>query len=284
MAQPFDTSAKYLLARYPAQWVAALLGHRLDDPVAPIETTLAMVNRQADQVLRVDAAEPWLIHVELQATADPRLDQRMLEYNVLLASQHNLTVESVVVLLRPAADRQGLSGQVRWALPDGRGYLDFAYRVVRLWEQPVETLLGGGLGTLPLAPLGAVAPGDVPAVVRAVGERLNRDAGAAEGDVLWLCTYILTGLRYAPETMLPVFEGVRAMQESATYQAILHEGEARGLANGARLILVRLGEARFGPPDAPTRAALDAITEVERIEALAEQLDRAASWGELLRG
>ena len=154
---------------------------------------------------------------------------------------------------------------------------------MRLWEQPVETLLEGGLGTLPLAPLGAVAPGDVPAVVRAVGERLNRDTGAAEGDVLWLCTYILTGLRYAPETMLPVFEGVRAMQESATYQAILHEGEARGLANGARLILLRLGEARFGPPDAGTRAALDAITEVERIEALAEHLDRAASWGELLR-
>jgi len=157
---------------------------------------LAMVNRQADQVLRVDAAEPWLIHVELQATADPRLDQRMLEYHVLLAGQHTLTVESVVVLLRPATDRQGLSGLVRWALP--------------------------------------------------------------------------------------VFEGVRAMQESATYQAILHEGEARGLANGARLILLRLGEARFGPPDAPTRAALDAISEVERIEALAARLDRAASWGELL--
>ena len=88
MAQPFDTSTKYLLARYPAQWLATLLHRRIGDPVVPIESTLAMVNRQPDQVLRIEAAEPWLVHVELQANPEPRLDQRMLEYNVLLAGQH----------------------------------------------------------------------------------------------------------------------------------------------------------------------------------------------------
>ena len=188
----------------------------------------------------------------------------------------------MVVLLRPVADRHGLTGVVRRKLPADRQYLDFAYTVVRLWDQPVETLLAGGLGTLPLAPLGAVLPSDVPAVVRAVGERLNREAPPPEGDVLWLCTYILARRRYAPEILLPVFEGVRAMQESATYQAIVREGEARGEVRGARLVLLRLGEARFGPPDARTRAALEAITDLARLEALARQLDQAANWDELV--
>jgi predicted transposase YdaD len=286
MPQPYDTSAKYLLARYPAEWLTTLLAPGVADPVAPIETTLAMVNRQADQVLRVEASEPWLVHVELQANPDPRLDQRMLEYNILLGGQHGLAVRSVAILLRPLADRRGRSGVVRRELPGGQRYLDFRYTVVRLWEQPVEALLAGGLGTLPLAPLAAVPADAVPTVVRAVGERLNRETGTAEGDVLWLCTYILTGLRYAPETMLPVFEGVRAMQESATYQAILREGEARGeargLVQGARLVLLWLGEARFGPPDARTRATIEAIGDVERIKALTQQLDRVASWPELL--
>ena len=70
------------------------------------------------------------------------------------------------------------------------------------------------------------------------------------------------------------------------YQAIVREGEARGeargLVEGAWLVLFRLGEARFGPPDARTRAALEAITDLERLEALAQQLDQAASWDELV--
>ena len=31
--------------------------------------------------------------------------------------------------------------------------LDFRYRVIRVWELPVERLLEGNVGTLPLAPL-----------------------------------------------------------------------------------------------------------------------------------
>jgi hypothetical protein len=37
----------------------------------------------------------------------------------------------------------------------------FRYRVVRLWELPVETLLTGSLGLLPLAPLTDQAAGQL---------------------------------------------------------------------------------------------------------------------------
>jgi hypothetical protein len=42
-------------------------------------------------------------------------------------------------------------------------------------------------------------------------------------------------------------------------------------------------ECRFGPPSAAARAALEAITAIERLEALTERLLDAESWEELIR-
>ena len=72
------------------------------------------------------------------------------------------------------------------------------------------------------------------------------------------------------------------MRESSTYQEVLAEGRAEGQAEGARRILLRLGAERFGPPDARTGAALEAITDLGQLEALAGRLDRTSSWDELL--
>ena len=43
-----------------------------------------------------------------------------------------------------------------------------------------------------------------------------------------------------------------------------------------------LGEQKFGPPDARVRAALEAIGDAERLEALARRLLTATSWDDLL--
>ena len=75
----------------------------------------------------------------------------------------------------------------------------------------------------------------------------------------------------------------RALRESTTYQAILHEGEARGRADEARRLLLRTGSKKFGPPSSDTMAVLAAITDVERIEQLAERVIDAASWADVLR-
>ena len=78
------------------------------------------------------------------------------------------------------------------------------------------------------------------------------------------------------------------MQESTTYQAILREGRNEGLIEGRvtreRRLLVRLGTKRFGEPDPATVAALEAIQDVDRLEAVH---DRALDpdiheWDELL--
>ena len=50
------------------------------------------------------------------------------------------------------------------------------------------------------------------------------------------------------------------MQESTTYQAILKTGQRR--------LLVRQATKRFGEPDIAVLAAIEAIRDIERLEAL----------------
>src|SRR5205823_13178633 len=103
-----------------------------------------------------------LLHLDFQSGPDANLPRRVLVYNVLLYDQYDLPVHTVVVLLRPRAQRSDLTGRVRYEAQPGRGGLEFTFEIVRLWEQPVDRLLAGGLGTLPLAPLGQLPQGATP--------------------------------------------------------------------------------------------------------------------------
>jgi predicted transposase YdaD len=277
MAKPFDATLKDLVEGYPRDWLDHL-GLSPAGPVALIDADLSTVTAGADKLVRVGDPEPWLLHLELQAGYDGDLDRRILKYNVLAYDRHGLPVDSVLVLLRREADGPHVTGQVQYTTSRGRTVLTFSYEIVRVWQQPVETILSGGLGTLPLAPLADVPRERLPEVIRRMDERLNQEAPPAEAAKLWTSTYILMGLRYAPALTAQLLQGVRAMRESSTYQAILDEGRTEE----AKRILIRLGSKRFGPPDAVTRSAIETIVSIDRLEKLTEQLQDTSSWEELL--
>jgi hypothetical protein len=278
-------ATRYLLERDPAAWLA-YAGLRPDGPAAVVDSDVSTIAAQADKVVRVGAAVPWLAHVEFQSSSDRALGERLLHYNALLRYRHGLPVRSVAVPLRPEADSPALTGLVRGELPDGQAYLEFRYLLTRVWEQPVEAVLAGGLATLPLAPLAAGAEMALPDVVRRMDERLQRETTPADAAQLWTATYVLMGLRYDEAVTSELLRGVRNMRESVTYQAILREGEAigeaRGRADEARRILLRLGERKFGPPTVGTRAELRRISDLERLELLTDRVLNASSWDELL--
>lgn len=80
------------------------------------------------------------------------------------------------------------------------------------------------------------------------------------------------------------------MRESSTYQAILNEGKAVGLAEGrqegrlheARGLLVRLGSKRFGAPSEWLVRQVEAMNDTEVIEGWIERIVEATSWDDLL--
>jgi hypothetical protein len=84
-----------------------------------------------------------------------------------------------------------------------------------------------------------------------------------------------------PQSAHNFFQGVRAMHESDTYQAILDEGRE---AEAKRLIL-RYGPMRLGPPPEESTTRLTAITEnIPRLDRMIDRLfdNTATSWEDLL--
>src|SRR5207248_3286496 len=107
----------------------------------------------------------------------------------------DLRVRSIALILRTEADTDNLTGVLDLRLPDGRRVVEFHYEVVRAWEQPVEPILAGSLGTLPMAPLADVPREDLPRVIRRVDERLLREAQVATAGKIMEATLVLAGLR-----------------------------------------------------------------------------------------
>lgn len=59
---------------------------------------------------------------------------RPREKGALLEERHELPVESVIVLLRPEANLRAINGvYARWLPGAAEPYLQFHYRVIRVW-------------------------------------------------------------------------------------------------------------------------------------------------------
>lgn len=83
-----------------------------------------------------------------------------------------------------------------------------------------------------------------------------------------------------------VWEGPLKKEMNVTESPWLNEciakGEARGRIIGARATVLRQASRRFGAPSAEQGAALNAITDCERLERVSDRVIEAANWDDLL--
>jgi predicted transposase YdaD len=303
MPEPsFDATLKDLVECGPRDW-PCLVGL----PAAPthlVDADIATVSGAADKVLRVDSDPPYLLHLEFMAGHDTAAQPRLLhKRNILLEDRHDLAVRTVAVVLRPEADSPLLSGiRQRAYANDIEPYTFLRYGVIRVWQLSPQRLLAGGLSTLPLTPISAVTQAELPGIIKQIGNRLRPRRHRAKVNKLWAATYILLGLRYSADLAGELLRGVVSMKESTTYQAILREGweegKQQGLQQGlqeglqqgreqgtvaeAKRLLLLLGENRFGPPDARTKAAVESIADVQRLEELIVLVQNVDGWHALL--
>jgi predicted transposase YdaD len=285
VSKPFDSATKALLEKHPREWLEFLLGRKLSK-VQIVDADLSTITSEADKVFRVGGRQPWMVHVEFMSGRDPDLALRVQRYNILIRCRHRLPVQSIVVLLRRAADGPRLSGELEDRLPSGALYHHFRYNVVRIWEQPVNEILAGSIATLPLAPIARVSSLELPGVIKRMQERLETEAKPYEIQDLWASAYILMGLIYSASVAKGLLRGVGQMRESATYQAILREGKAEGKAEGkieeAKRLLLRLGRKKLGPPKAAIKSKIEAIAELARLENLSDRILDVTNWDELV--
>jgi hypothetical protein len=274
--RPFDVATRGLIEADPAGWLR-WLGLPVDGPVRPIDTEVSTVLAEVDKVLHVEARRPWLAHLEFQASRDRDLPVRLLEYNAILRRRHRIRVKTTVILLRKRADGKELTGRFEEIEPDGEVELSFKYRVVKLWERPVDELLGGSLGVLPLAPLAAFPRGRLRQILDRLGERFEQEAPSLADD-LWAATALLMGVRYHEDAIKGLIQRVQRMRESVTYHIILEEGRVEE----ARRTVLDLGADKFGPPAESTAATIQELEDLDVLHRMVRAVLRANSWQELL--
>ncbi|WP_309694167.1 DUF4351 domain-containing protein [Armatimonas sp.] len=155
---------------------------------------------------------------------------------------------------------------------------------MRVWQLPPEVFLEGGIGLLPLATVAKVSRTELPMVVDAVNERLDRERKPSEAELLRTATYVLMGLKH-PKYLVEKLMSRNVLELSSTYQGLIQEGLDKGLeqglGQGARNSLLRLGCKRFGEPTSEVRQVLEQLSH-EQLEALVERALDVETWSELL--
>ncbi len=286
MAKSYDATTKELFQADPAT-LLAYLGLHPTGPVDVIDADLSTVTAEADQVYRVGGPNPYLVHVEMQSSADATLPRRPLRYNVLLDYRHDARVWSVAVLLRPEADGPSLSGRLDLQLPDGRAIHEFRFAVVRAWQQPVEWVLNGPVSLLPLALIADVSPNAARSVVERIGQRLQTEVPPSRADQLMASARILAGLRFEDKLIDDLFQGARVMFDVFNPKILDYSSAKPWVVKGcrifeARTMIIAQGTFKFGPITPENEARLEAIKDLEQLEALGIRLLAVSTWDELL--
>jgi predicted transposase YdaD len=283
MSKRFDATSKAMLEVRPADWPTFLgVAARA---VEVVDADVSTVTAATDKVLLVRADEGDRIqHFDFQSGPDASVPRRTHGYNALLEARHELPVDSVVVLLRPEANLSAINGVYERRLPGAaEPYLQFRYRVVRVWELAIETVLKAGISMLPLAPISAVGDNELPAVIKRMKERLEAEADPATAGKLWTATKVPLGLRCEAKFIEQLLQGVQGMKESTTYQAIVEEGRVEGRVEAVREDIRLLGEEKFDTPlPAHVQTTLEGIRDLEQLHRVLKRILEVGSWDELI--
>ncbi|QJW93666.1 RpnC/YadD family protein [Frigoriglobus tundricola] len=281
MSKPYDAASKDLLQLDPAAWAGFVGVVRPPDRVALTDSDLSAVTAAADKVVLIRDAVPWLLDIEFQSWRDPTLPRQLLKYNALLHDRHKCPVASVLIVLAESADSPAYTGRYGVAPPFGPAW-DFGYTVVRVWEASAEALLAGPLALAPLAPVSDVALDAVPDVIRRLADRASGESDPATTDRLLTAVGLLLRLRYGQMTSSELISRYPEIREMAPFKKFLDEGRVEGRAEALRAALLRQGRKKLGKPSAEHEAALAALTDLVRLEALTEKILDVTTWGALL--
>jgi hypothetical protein len=284
MSHTFDATLKDMLAPEPTDFVPAFGLPRIEPAVA-LNVDLSTISAATDGAIGFGNPLQEIADLNFQSGPDTYVDARCLLYSTALHFRFKVPVRTLLILLRPKADFKDIDGKLAYFA--GQSGVEFSYEVVRMWQQPVEPFLRGGLQLLPLATL-CQLPADRPIaealhdVVMEIDRRLGQECEPGQAVRLMTAAFILTGLRVAREAIAPIFSGVRVMHESTAFDYYVEEGVKKGMIQGQQRQLLSVGRKLLGEPDDATSEALQAIQDEDRLERLALTMLTATSWQELL--
>ena len=268
----FDNICKFLAETYSTDLASWLFGEPiLLTQVQPQE--LAVEPIRADSLILLEA-EGLLLHLEFQTKADPHIPFRMLDYWVRGRRRFpDKRIRQVVIYLKETSSDLVFQNKFE------EGTTHHEFEAIRLWEQPLSHFLEF-TGMLPFAIL--VNERNKERLLRNIAQKIDAIPDQKTRQTIGAATYVLAGL-VLDENIIKQILRRDIMEESVTYQAILREGELKGLKRGREegeiqgrkqallTIILRLLTRKFGnlPPKLHTRIAR---LQIPRLESLAEAI------------
>jgi predicted transposase/invertase (TIGR01784 family) len=258
-----DNISKFLIEQYPNDFATWLLGQpmtltRLD----PTELNVEPI--RADSVMLLQSAD-LILHTEFQTLPDETMPFRMVDYYVRLRRKFpDKEIRQIVIYLKPT--NSDLVRQTRYQT----NVMTHEFRVIRLWEEPVEVFLRTP-GLLPYAVLSQAE--DKEQILQPVVGQLEEIEDIRQQSNLTAATSILAGLQLTPETIRRLMRSP-VMRESSMYQSILQEGRAECRAEGLqqeRALVLKLLTRKVGSLSPEMLARIGGLS-IERLEALGEAL------------
>jgi hypothetical protein len=271
-----------------------------------LETELQQVIREAalgrhraDKLVKVwlrDGQEAWvLIHVEVQSQEEPEFPRRMFTYNTRIFDLYNRTVVSLAVLGDERAGwRPDRFGYGRWGCEVAIRFpvvklLDYAPEVQALETNP------NPFAAVVLAHLKSVETRQDPEarcawkvrLIKGLYERgsSKEDVGALFRIIDWMMDlpklvtlqFWQEMVQFEKEKQVPYITSVERLGMERGKREGLLEGKREGLLKALTLGL----KLKFGPEGLQLMPAVQAITEVDKLEVLCDALEKATSLDEL---
>jgi hypothetical protein len=233
------------------------------EPAQALNVDLSRISAATDVAFGFGAPLQEIVDLNFQSGPDPYVDARLHLYNAAFHLRFHVPVRSILVLLRPKAETPGLTGNLSYL--SGKKRVTFEYDVIRMWKEPVQPFLEGGVSQLPLAMLCKMPAGKpLEKALREVRREIERRLAAlpdyAQAVRLMTGAFILTGLRAPRDRVDAIFEGASIMHETVAWDEVFDEGRVKT----AHLGLLNVGRELFGAPSPKIEAALAAIDDSPR--------------------
>jgi len=225
---PYDDSLKKLISANPQDFISLVLDAGNFEET--LDHELKSVHIYADALLKaIQNGQPMLVHIEFQSGNDPKMQERLLEYNTLASREYDyLPVCSCVIYLKRDGDIPQ-SPFIR-ELPNGREVVRFHYRSIELYNVSSDELQDTGLvGLLPLLPLTKDG-----ARHEVVEKMITSLVSAERTELLWFGYALASKVFKADLNWLrrrfAVFNDI--LRETPIYQEVLEEGMEKGIEKG----------------------------------------------------
>jgi predicted transposase/invertase (TIGR01784 family) len=215
----FDSTCRRLAEMFPEDFASWLLGRRITlTELKPTELSIEPIRADSLILLQGDS----IIHIEFQTRPDSEIATRLADYRIRLHRKFpGKTIHQIVIYLKKTRSKKVF--ETSFDLAGLRG----EFSVIRIWEVPTAELLTYP-GLLPFATLGKNT--NAASALRSAVQVMDQLPKSQQHETM-AAAYILAGLQLEQDVISQIIRR-DMMKESVTYQAILQEGEQRGISIG----------------------------------------------------